>query len=251
MTIHPAAAEGFSRASDAYERGRPDYPEAALDLLAAQAGLRPGARVLDLGAGTGKLTRQLASRGARVLALEPLLAMARACRTACGPAVPVLQARAEALPLAAGACQLVVAAQAFHWFDAPRALAEAARALAPAGTLALVWNSRDESLPWVARFSEIIHWHRRDVPRYAREGELEQTVAATGLFEPVRRCTVPHAQPLTRALLVDRAASISYIAALTAAEREPVLAAVRALAAELPERFELPYRTDVYLARRA
>ena len=248
--IHPAAAEGFSRASDAYERGRPDYPQAALDLLAREAGLREGARVLDLGAGTGKLTRQLLRRGARVVAVEPLRAMAAACRAACPPGSPVLQARAEALPLRDGCCELVVAAQAFHWFDAPRALAEAARVLRPGAALALVWNSRDESLPWVARFSEIIHWHRRDVPRYARDGELEATVAAAGLFGPVVRHTVPHAQPLTRALLVDRAASISYVAALPAPEQEQVLDAVRALAAGLPERFELPYRTDVYLARR-
>jgi len=249
VTIHPAAAQGFSRASGAYERGRPDYPEAALDLLAAQAGLRSGARVLDLGAGTGKLTRQLLGRGARPLALEPLLAMARACLAA-APGVPVVQARAEALPLADGSCELVVAAQACHWFDAPRALAEAARVLRPGAALALIWNTRDESVPWVARFSEVVHWHRRDVPRYVQDGELEATVAASGRFGPVARHAVPHAQPLTRALLVDRAASISYVAALDERERGRVLDAVRSLAAGLPEEFELPYRTDVYLARR-
>ena len=249
MTIHPAAAEGFSRASDAYERGRPGYPEAALDVLAREAGLGPAARVVDLGAGTGKLSRQLAARGARVVALEPLQAMARTCRATTG--LPVVQARAEALPLAAGSVDLLVAAQAFHWFDAPRALAEAARVLAPGGALALVWNTRDEQVPWVARFGEIVHWHRREVPRYAVDGELEATIAASGRFQPIVRHTVPHAQPLDRALLVDRAASISYVAALDPPAREQVLAAVRELAATLPERFEMPYRTDVYLARPA
>lgn len=247
MTIHPAAAEGFSRSSDAYERGRPDYPEAALDILAREAGLRSGARVVDLGAGTGKLTRQLAARGARPVALEPLQAMARTCLVTTG--IPTARARAEALPLAAGSVDLLVVAQAFHWFDAPRALAEAARVLAPGGTFALVWNTRDERVPWVARFGEIVHWHRREVPRYVVDGELEATVAASGLFAPVVRRTVPHAQPLDRASIVDRAASISYVAALEPAEKERVLAAVRELAATLPERFEMPYLTDVYLVR--
>src|SRR5512132_3690247 len=117
MPIHDAA-RGFETSADAYERGRPEYPKAAIDLLVRDLALGPGARVLDLGAGTGKLARALAGRGVRVVALDPADAMIR--KLAGAPDVAVARAVAEALPVRTGAFRAVTAASAFHWFDGTR-----------------------------------------------------------------------------------------------------------------------------------
>src|SRR5207249_4825593 len=120
---HPTAAAGFDRAADAYERGRPGYPREAVARLAAQFRLGEGVTVLDLAAGTGKLTRMLATTGATVVAVEPVAGMRRVLAQAV-PGARVLNGTAEAIPVADGAVDAVTVAQAFHWFDADRAVAE-------------------------------------------------------------------------------------------------------------------------------
>ena len=250
MAVHDTAARGFGAGAADYERGRPSYPAGAVEHLAAVLGLGPGATVVDLGAGTGKLTRLLVPTGARVLAVEPVAAM----RSELGGAVPraeVLDGTAEAVPLPDGSADAVVAAQAFHWFDAPRALAEVARVLRPGGGLAMVWNTRDASVDWVDRWSGIVHAHRVGVPYYDDGTDWAAVVARTGLYGPLRSRRFAHAQELDGPGLVDRALSVSYVAALPAAERERVAADVRALVATSPDlagrdRFFLPYRTDVF-----
>ena len=253
MTIHAAAARGFGAAADDYERGRPSYPAEAVGLLVAELGLGPGATLVDLGAGTGKLTRLLVPTGARVLAVEPVAAM-RAKLAEAVPSAEVLEGTAEAVPLPDGSADAVVAAQAFHWFDAPRALAEVARVLKPGGGLAMAWNTRDDAVDWVARWSDVVHAHRVDVPYYGDGTDWAAVVARTGLYGPLRERRFAHAQELDGPGLVDRARSTSYVAALPAPERERVAAAVRALVATHPdlagrERFVLPYRTDVFWCR--
>ena len=120
MSTHPTAAAGFGRAADAYERGRPSYPDAAVAYLAAELGLGPAGRVLDLAAGTGKLTRLLAEGGADVVAVEPVAAM-RAVLAEAMPEITVLDGTAETIPLGPASVDAVTVAQAFHWFDAERA----------------------------------------------------------------------------------------------------------------------------------
>ena len=139
MTVDPVAAEGFTVGADAYERGRPSYPPEAITLLTAELELGPGRRVLDLGAGTGKMTALLAATGADVVAIEPVAAM-RERLVARLPGVEALEGTAEAIPLPRGSVDAVVVAQSFHWFEAPVALAEIARVLRPHGGLALVWG---------------------------------------------------------------------------------------------------------------
>ena len=125
--IHPTAAAGFSLGAAAYERGRPGYPAEAIGWLAEQLGLRAGRTVLDLAAGTGKLTRALVETGAEVVAVEPVDEM-RAQLEAAVPAARALAGTAEEIPLADGAVDAVTVAQAFHWFDRDAAFTEIHRA---------------------------------------------------------------------------------------------------------------------------
>jgi SAM-dependent methyltransferase len=145
--VAPEAAR-FGDVADRYERARPLYPEAVLSELAARCGVRSGTPVVDLGAGTGKLTRQVAALGADVVAVEPAAGMRRRFEAEV-PGVPVLDGTAEAIPLPDASVETVTVGQAFHWFDTHRALEEVARVLRPAGWLALLWNERPES-GWAA-----------------------------------------------------------------------------------------------------
>lgn len=249
MTVHPTAAKGFGDGADAYERGRPGYPAEAVDLLVAELGIGPGRTVVDVGAGTGKLTRLLVPTGARVVAVEPVAAM-RAGLARLVPGAEAVDGTAESLPVADGAADAVTVAQAFHWFDAPAALAEFARVLRPGGGLALVWNTRDESEPWVARLSAMIHWHDSPIPSYDRGQDWPAVVGAGGLFTAVRSRRFPYVQEMDADLLVERVLSTSYIAAKPAGERASIAAGVRDLVAGFPERFPLPYVTDVFWCHR-
>lgn len=248
MSIHHLAAQGFAAAADAYERGRPDYPREAVELLVDLLRLGSGAAVLDLGAGTGKMTRLLARIGARPIAVEPVEEM-RSKLAEAMPEVTVLDGVAEAIPLADASVDAVVAAQSFHWFHADLALPEIHRVLRPGGRLALVWNMRDTRVDWVARLSAIFDQHGREAPHY-REGAWRAALEASPLFAPVAEREVDHTQALDLTGLLERAASISYIAALPDPEREAVLDEVRALAETHPDlagqrAYTFPYRTLV------
>ena len=164
---HPTAAAGFARAADAYERGRPGYPPEAIAHLVAELGLWDGTTVLDLAAGTGKLTRVLQATGATVIAVEPVEAMRRVLSEAV-PGVEVRAGTAEAIPVADGSLDAVTVAQAFHWFDAGRALHEIYRTLRPGGGLGLIWNMFDTSIDWVAALQALVHAHQRGEPQYGR-----------------------------------------------------------------------------------
>jgi SAM-dependent methyltransferase len=143
----------------------------------------------------------------------------------------------------------VTVAQAFHWFDAPRALVEIARVLKPGGTLLLVWNNRDNRVPWVAAMTAVIHAHD---PGDAYEADIdwEHVVGVTGLFTPVEQREVPNPQSATAESVVDRAMSTSYVSAAGAGVREQVARDVRAIVAGFDEPFEYPYLTQIFACRR-
>jgi ubiquinone/menaquinone biosynthesis C-methylase UbiE len=243
VDVNPVAAAGFGRAADVYERSRPSYPRAAVDRLVAELRIGPGRRVLDLAAGTGKLTRLLAELGAQLVAVEPSAAM-RNEFGAVLPEVPVHEGTAEKIPLPDASVDAVVVAQAFHWFDAPRALEEIARVLGPRGGLGLVWNERDESVPWVAELSRVMQWDVR-MP-YAVGTDFRAVLDESGRFTPARRERFRFEQELDRDGLCERVSSTSFIAAMDAPEREGLLESVRDLVADFPERFTLPYVTELY-----
>jgi ubiquinone/menaquinone biosynthesis C-methylase UbiE len=247
VRIDDVAARGFEAGAAAYELARPGYPEEALALLAAVVGITAGARVCDLAAGTGKLTRSLLGLGASVVAVEPVEGM-RTQLAVVLPDVEVLDGTAEAIPLPDASVDAVTVAQAFHWFEAPAALAEIARVLRPEGTLAILWNERDERVPWVAEMSRIIRWHERTVSRYQHVSWAD-VVAASGRFMPLEERTIDWEHQMTKELLADRVRSISYIAAMPTPERERNVAEVVGLVSRLPEPFPLPYHCRVQWAR--
>ncbi len=251
--IHEAAARGFSFAAEAYEESRPTYPPAAVARLARELRLGPGRLVLDLAAGTGKLTALLVGTGAAVVAVEPVAEM-RAVLERALPGVRALPGTAEAIPLATGSVDAVTVGQAFHWFRGDEALAEIHRVLRPGGGIGLLWNARDTSVCWVARLTEIMEPHRGEAPSHLSDARLE-AFERTTFFGPVGHAESRHVHRLTPDGVVARVASVSFVAALPEPERERVLGAVRDLLATDSQtrgrgEVELPYRTDVYWAKR-
>jgi ubiquinone/menaquinone biosynthesis C-methylase UbiE len=241
--IHPAAAKGFARSAEEYERARPDYPAEALAFVASRLALGPGRTVLDLAAGTGKLTRPLAATGATVVAVEPVDEM----RTALPDGLRAIAGTAEAIPLDIGTCDAVTVGQAFHWFDGQAALAEIHRVLRPGGGLALVWNRRRIADPVNQAIEELMAPHRQGTPAH-RSGEWRAAFERTPLFGPLEEHLFENSQQLDADGLADWVGSISFIAALEPGVRGSLLAAVRSLAAS--GRVTVPYTTEVQVCRR-
>ena len=208
----------FADVAGAYERGRPGYPVEAVRWMVGDEPVD----VVDLGAGTGKLTRALVALGHRVVAVEPLDEM-RAQLEAAVPGSHAVEGRAEAMPLPDGAADVVASAQAFHWFDHDDALPEIARVLHRGGRLALVWNSRDDRDPWMARLSAIIG------NESIQESDVVPILDESGLFRWVETKRFSFEQILDRDGLLDLVLSRSYLAKLPPEDREPVLDAVGAL----------------------
>jgi SAM-dependent methyltransferase len=227
----------FAEVAGPYERARPGYPEAAVRWL---AGDEPR-DVVDLGAGTGKLTRSLVALGHRVTAVEPLAEM-RAELEAAVHGARALVGSAEAIPLPDDAADVVTCAQSFHWFDHAVALPEIARVLRPGGHLALVWNSRDDRDPWTARLSEIIG------SETVREADVLPVLEESGLFGPVETAQFGFGQMLDREALLDLVLSRSHCAKLPPSDRKPVLEAVGNLYDETagPQGVRLPYVAECF-----
>jgi len=247
--IHAAAAAGFAAGAGAYVTGRPDYPPEAGQWLRDVIELAPGKTVADLGAGTGKFIPYLKDTGATVVAVEPVAAMRKELSRRHGE-VAALAGTAEAIPLPDGSLDAVVCAQAFHWFATPAALAEIRRVLRPGGMLGLIWNVRDESVPWVAAVSAITNAHEGDAPRY-KSFAWRRVFPAEGFAEAeerhVRNAHVGGAQQV----IIDRTTSTSFIAALPRREREMVVDQLHALIASTPElarhdAIAFPYETAMY-----
>lgn len=236
---HQRLARSSGSAAEAYDRGWPPFPREAVEWLVGQQPVT----VLEVGAGTGKLTEQLVAAGHTVVATDPSEPMLRRLGERVPAARPVLAA-AERIPLAAGSVGVVVAAQSFHWFDPARALPEAARVLRPGGMLSVVWNSRDERIPWVRRLGAIIGDAGHTV-------DPTPAIEASGLFHPVESATFRFWQSLTRESLRDLVRSRSDIALMSDLDRDRVLRKVDGLYEEYGRGADgmlLPYLTRTFRA---
>jgi SAM-dependent methyltransferase len=240
---HPRRATSFHRAADVYDRARPGYPRPAVEWAVGPK----HQTVLDLAAGTGKLSVELVGLGHDVVALEPLEQMIRRLTTAL-PSVSAVMGVAERLPFAGSSLDAAVIAQALHWLDPERTFAELGRVLRPGGALAMVWNVRDEGVPWVAELTATIGSEKVS-------SDWRENLEASPLFGPIERRDFRHEQSLDLTTLLDLVASRSYVITLTDTKRAEVFAAVRRLWSEHPdlasrERAPLPYVTEVYRVHR-
>jgi len=251
MTVDPQA-QAFARVAGAYERGRPTYVPAAVDWAVEVLGLGESSRVLDLAAGTGKLTELLADRFGEVVAVEPLDEMRRVLEEKL-PGVTALPGTAQEIPLPDGAVPAVFTGSAFHWFATAEALTEIHRVLESGGGLVLLWNRPDRRAPrqpWQDELTEVTDRHRVEEAvgtRLGRSGAWKQVVDDSPLFEPMVEASFPFEHRLTREQMVDQLASRSWLAALPPDAFERALADIRAvLVARGVDSVVLPYRTEVY-----
>ena len=233
-------ARSFGAVAGAYDRGRPSYPDDAVAWLAGGE----AKVVLELAAGTGKLTRSLVDQGHAVFATEPDEAMLAVLRKRV-PEVSAKVATAEEIPANDRSVDVVVVAQAFHWFDHEVALAEVARVLKPGGHLALVWNSRDERIPWVRRLGDILG-------RQESNTSSAQHLVHSDLFGFMEETSFKHWQEVNRETVLDLARSRSSFAAMDEAGREAHLAELLAFYDEYGRGMDgmlVPYVTRCYRAR--
>ncbi|WP_428957196.1 class I SAM-dependent methyltransferase [Streptomyces sp. cg35] len=249
-------ASSFGAAAVAYAEHRPDYAQAA-----ARWALRPapGLRVLDLGAGTGKLTGTLVSLGAEVIAVEPDRAMLTELRRSL-PAVRALSGSAESIPLPDASVDAVLAGNAMHWFDLAVAGPEIARVLSPGGILAGLWNVMDDRTEWVAGLAQVSGSAAigpRDTPASWRAETADMHLPRTGAtarFGAPAQAEFPHGQQRTADSLVETIATRAGILVMPEREQEATLARIRAFLASRPETahggFTLPLLTSVLRVRR-
>ncbi len=249
MQIHPTAAKGFEAAADAYERARPGYPAEAVDWLVSRLAVGPGTTVVDLAAGTGKLTRLLVPTGARVIGVEPVAAM-RAKLSTVVPEAEAVEGTAEQIPLGDGSVDALTVAQAFQWFRAEEALAEMHRVLRPGGGIGLVWNRRDMSQPVNQELDALLNRHRGETPHH-RNRNWREAFRRTALFGPLEERSFPSHQLLDMDGVVDRIVSLSFVATLDKEPRDVLISEIRELVARYPLPVRLDYVTEVHTCRRS
>jgi SAM-dependent methyltransferase len=248
----------FGTAAAAYAEHRPGYAEDAVRWALEPVGSREPLRVLDLAAGTGKLTAALVRLGAEVTAVEPDPAMLAEFRRSLG-SVKALSGSAEQIPLPGASVDAVLVGQAMHWFDLGQAIPEIARVLTPGGVLAALWNVDDDRTGWVATLAEIskgqanvtlLRW--RDRAGRARQERL--AAAGSGRFEPPEVREFKHGQRRTADSLLATIATHSNFLVLEEPDRARLLAQVRDYLRTRPEtaagEFVLPMVTAVLRATR-
>jgi SAM-dependent methyltransferase len=235
-------ARSFESVAADYERHRPGYPDEAVRWGAEQLGLDPGARILDIGAGTGKLTRRLVALGFDVVAVEPGAPMLDQLKTAV-PEAEALEAAAESIPLRDETVDAAFAGQAYHWFDRERALPELQRVIKAGGGLALLWNWWNERDPLQRELGELIGFAGHDPYR-------NEELPGEPSFREVGRTVVETLEESSPDALVGYLSTASVFLTAQSDEREESLRAVHELASRYGNRFPLPRLTYVFAFER-
>ena len=242
MSDRAARSRSFETVAAAYERHRPDYPEEALRWAAERIGIEAGARVLDVGAGTGKLTRGLAALGFDVVAVEPGAPMLAQLRRAV-PEAEALEGPAEAIPLPDASVDAAFSGQAYHWFDRERAVPELHRVIKSGGGLVLLWNWWDERDPLQRELGELVGYAGHEPYR-------EEELPAAPWFQEVGRTIAESVQESSPDAIVGYLSTASAFLVADPAEREQALRDIRAVASRYGERFQLPKLTYVFAFER-
>jgi SAM-dependent methyltransferase len=243
VDILPQALAFGAKAND-YEKGRPEYPPSAINWLIEALRINSGSTVVDLAAGTGKLTRLLLPTGARVIAVEPVTGMREVLSTVV-PAAEVLEGTAEQLPLPNGSADAVSVGQAFHWFRGHEALAEIYRVLAPQGRLGLIWNRHDLDQPIHAELAKVMDSHRATTPSQD-SGAWKTAFRETRLFGPLTEQDFRMEQVVDESQLVARVLSVSFMAALPADQQASIAEEVSEIAGRFGHPVVLRYTTRAY-----
>lgn len=236
------AARSFGSVASVYRQVRPGYPHDAVEWLVGDA-----RRVLDLGAGTGKLSEALVAIDRSVIAVDPVEEMLEELEIAV-PGVPRILGTAEDIPIEDASVDAVVVGQAWHWFIPERAVPEIARVLRPGGVLGLVWNSRDTSVDWLREAGEIMH------ERHDASATFETYVQVGHPFGPIEEHTVAWTKPMSHEGFLDLVRSRSYFIEAEEAEQAATIAALETLFATHPElagaeTLEVPYLTRCFRTR--
>lgn len=243
---HPVAVSGFSSDPWRYERGRPGYPPDAVRFMLENVPHGADDLILDIGAGTGKLTRALASTQATVVAVDPVEAMVRLVPEF-APSAHLVVGVAESLPVASRSASAITVAQAFHWFDAEQAWTEFARVLRPRGAVALVWNARLREVEWVDRIWSLMDRIEKTAPW--RNHDRPDRFPPHPAFTDVERTSFRHSVEMSEEDVIARVMSVSHVAVLPAADRADLEREVSAILAENDRPLEITYRTDVLIRR--
>ncbi|CAF1120820.1 unnamed protein product [Didymodactylos carnosus] len=252
MEIHEIAAKGYEKVADVYERGRPSYPIDVINFLHSMQKDVSDKTIADLAAGTGKFTTLLSTIGAeKIIAIEPVENMRN--KLFLIPNVTVMEGTAENIPLDDNTVDIITCSQAFHWFDASRALKEIRRVLKPKGLLFLVWNLRQiDKCPWLKKVAAV---YEKRLPSTGSPGykpkEWKKAFETENGFSSLEHQQFSNVQYGTIDSQIDRILSISYMAALPDEEKKLVANEVRELLESAPEingksLFPIPYYTDVY-----
>jgi SAM-dependent methyltransferase len=254
MPVHEVAATGFDSGAEVYEQARPTYPPDAVAWLVEHLRIGPDTRVADVAAGTGKLTRLLTPAGAALVAVEPVPGMRATFAEMC-PGVPLVAATAEQLPFAGSALDAITVAQGFHWFDAPAALTEFARVLAPGSRLGLIWNARDRSNDLVDQLWGIMNRVEKRAPWRDHDKWSDSAVVEHAEFGALTEATFHHEQLLSRDQVIDRFRSVSHVSVLPPPEQEAVIDEIRQVLGTHPlavgqAQIAIPYRVDAYWCER-
>ena len=220
-----------------------------MDFLIKILDLRAGKKVVDLGAGTGKFTKSLLRADLDITTVEPVENMRKKISDAF-PGILVLDGSAESIPLKDNAVDAVFSAQAFHWFKGHDALCEINRVLSPEGKLGLVWNVRDESVPWMAEITGIIDPYEDDAPRY-KTMDWKKAFQDTNFFLPLNFRSFTYFQSGDVDTVVNRVGSISFISSLDDRNKELILRKIREMLVskykiDPRKKINIPYLTHVY-----